>query len=153
MRLQDCGPGAFNMITFSLHILRLLFYHSLRKKNNNLYVFLQLMPCNERACICWAFHKPLSHKECISILLGMSGGVKPGTHVRTWLIDGAVRHTALGLAKRQLLADRCGKVLPATFTVPSCGTGQSHRTGPKALAPWVLLHVRPRGEVTGFRIG
>ena len=147
MRLQDCGPGAFNMITFSLHILRLLFYHSLRKKNNNLYVFLQLMPCNERACICWAFHKPLSHKECISILLGMSGGVKPGIHVRTWAIDGAVWHMALGLATRQLLADRCGKGLSAM------STEQRHRTGPKALALWVPLRVTPSGEVTKLRTG
>ena len=77
----------------------------------------------------------------------MAGGVKPGTHVRTWAIDGAVWHMALGLATRQLLADRCGKGLPAI------SSEQRHRTGPKTVAPWVPLHVLSCGEVTGFRTG
>ena len=98
------------------------------------------MPCNERACPRWAFHKPLHPEEPICILLGMPGGVKPGIHVSMWLIDGALRHVVLGLATRQLFADRCGTVLPVM------SSEQSHRTGPKALAPWVLLHVRPRGK-------
>ena len=56
---------------------------------------------------------------------------EPQTHVRTWLIDGALRHMALGLATRQLFVDWYGKGLPAM------STEQNHRTGPKALGPWV----------------
>jgi hypothetical protein len=56
---------------------------------------------------------------------------EPETHVRTWLIDGALRHMALGLATRQLFVDWYGKGLPAM------STEQNHRTGPKALGPWV----------------
>ena len=98
------------------------------------------MPCNEKFCTCWAFPKPLYHEEPIRVLLGIPCGVKPGTNVRTWLIDGAVRHMALGLTTRQLFAERCRTGLPAM------STEQSHRTGPKALAPWVPHPVTPTGE-------
>ena len=100
------------------------------KKNNTLYSFQRIL-YNEKACTCWAFHEPLHHEEPI-YSCEYTCWCEPGTYVRMRLIDGAVRHMALRLATEQLFGDWCGNRLPAM------STEKSHRTGPKALEPWVL---------------
>ena len=99
------------------------------KKNNTFYSFQRIL-YNEKACTCWAFHEPLHHEEPI-YSCGYVCWCEPGTYVRIWLIDGAVRHMALRLATEQLFGDWCGKGLPAM------SNEKCHRTDPKALGPRV----------------
>ena len=99
------------------------------KKNNTFYSFQRIL-YNEKACTCWAFHEPLHHEEPI-YSCEYTCWCEPGTYVRIWIIDGAVRHMTLRQATEQLFGDWCGKRLPAM------STEKSHRTDPKALRPWV----------------
>jgi hypothetical protein len=93
------------------------------KKNNTFYSFQHIL-YNEKDCLCWSFHIYI-HSS------GYAWWCEPGTYVRIWIIDGAVRHMTLRQATEQLFGDWCGKRLPAM------STEKSHRTDTKALRPWV----------------